>query len=397
MKRFVVLDSLRGFCAIALIIHHTHIERSVSEWVFFRNASQLAGLFFALSGFLLYRRYIASLNTGPQLRAFMITRVFRVAPLHLAVLLFFIGFECLKMVLERNGLAAGPGAFRGDRAPAEILPNLLLIQAWWPAFNALSFNYPSWVISIELYVWLGFGLLLFSLPALARKLFSVLCVAAFIALCNGLGPIAHYVLWGVGGFFAGAITYRLYVRLHDYAPGPTLGSALEVGILALIFWVMAGGYQPLLVEPLTTGQLSTALTVLFCAAILIFSHEAGILSRLLSLRPLPALGKLWLSIYLTHAAVIFVAATALTLAAKFSGYGMFVDKPGEAAGSVVRYLATGNALNDNLLMLLVVTAVVVVSMLTHRFIEQPGIRLGERWEQGRQPRRRWNDPQPDRA
>ncbi|MGA9220131.1 MAG: hypothetical protein WBZ57_02945, partial [Pseudomonas graminis] len=63
MKRFLVLDSLRGLCALTLIVHHSHIERSITELSFFRNASQFAGLFFALSGFLIYRRYVGTLNT----------------------------------------------------------------------------------------------------------------------------------------------------------------------------------------------------------------------------------------------------------------------------------------------------------------------------------------------
>lgn len=382
MKRFLVLDSFRGLCAVAMIVHHSHIERSITELAFFRNASQFVGFFFALSGFLIYRRYIGHLSTPRQLGEFMITRTCRVMPLHLAVLLFFIAFECLKLVLERYGLSLSYPAFSGDRAPGEILPNLLLIQAWWPTFNALSFNYPSWFISIEFYVWMIFGLILFALPNLARKLFSLLCVLAFIALYKGFGPISANVLWGVSCFFAGAITYRLYVRLHDSAPGPVVSSVLEIGILAAIYWVMTEGEAPLTVE----------LGLLFCVAILIFSHEAGVVSRLLSLRLFPALGKLWLSIYLTHAAVIFVLATALTLAAKFSGYSLLVDKPGETSGVLVRYLSTGSALNDNLLMLFVVVAVVVVSMLTHCYIEAPGIRFGKHWKRGTLFRRRKDDP-----
>ncbi|WP_062381040.1 acyltransferase family protein [Pseudomonas abietaniphila] len=386
MKRFLVLDSLRGLCAIALIVHHSHIERSITELTFFRNASQFVGLFFALSGFLIYRRYIGHLATPRQLGDFMITRTCRVMPLHVAVLLFFIGFECLKQVMERYGLSLNYPAFSGDRAPSEILPNLLLIQAWWPGFNALSFNYPSWFISVEFYLWMIFALTLFSLPGLARKLFSVLCVLAFVALYMDVNLLPRNVLWGASCFFAGVITYRLYVRLHDSTPGPIIATLLEVGVLAAIYWVMTEGEQPLTIE----------LGLLFCTAVLIFSYEAGLVSRLLRLRVFPALGRLWLSIYLTHAAVIFVLATGITVAAKFSGLSLLVDRPGEASGTMVRYLSTGTALNDNLLMLLVVVAVVVVSMLTHRYIEAPGIRFGQHWRQGTFFRRR-KDDQPEQV
>ncbi len=382
MKRFLVLESLRGLCAVALIVHHSHIERSITELTFFRNASQLVGLFFALSGFLIYRRYAGNLATARQLGEFVITRTCRVVPLHVAMLLFFIGFECLKLVLERYGLALNYPAFSGDRGINEILPNFLLIQAWWPTFNALSFNYPSWFISVEFYLWMIFAIVLYSLPGLARKLFSVLCVLALLALYKDFEVIPHNVLWGLFCFFAGAITFRLYVRMQDSIPGPVIGTVLEVGILALIGWVLSEGEQPLTVE----------LGLLSCATILIFANEAGLVSQLLRMRPFPALGRLWLSIYMTHAAVIFVLVTALTLASKLSGLALWFEKPGETSTTLVRYLATGSTLNDNLLMLLVVVAVVVVSILTHRYIETPGIRFGQRWRQGTLSRRRRDDP-----
>jgi peptidoglycan/LPS O-acetylase OafA/YrhL len=365
MKRFLVLDSLRGLCALTLIVHHSHIERSITELSFFRNASQFAGLFFALSGFLIYRRYVGTLNTSRQLGDFMIARACRVMPLHIAVLLFFIGIECLKLVLERYGLLLNFPAFSGDRAPGEILPNLLLIQAWWPGFNALSFNYPSWWVSVAFYLWLIFGLICYALPGLARKVFPLLCVLALVGLFEEVDLPTRYVLWGSACFFAGTVTYRLYARLRDVAPGPVLASVLEVGVLVAIVWLMADGEAPLTIE----------LALLFCLAILVFAWEAGVVSRLLRLRMFPSLGRLWLSIYLTHAAVIFVVATGLTVAAKLGGYPLLVDRPGEIPGSLVRYLSTGTALNDNLLLLLVVVAVVVVSMVVHRYVEVPGIRF----------------------
>lgn len=235
MKRFLVLDSLRGLCALALVVHHAHIERSLTELTFFRNASQFAGFFFALSGFLVYRRYSAHLHTSRQLGEFMVNRACRVVPMHVAVLLFFIAFECLKLVLARYGVSSGYPPFSGDRAPGEIVPNLLLIQAWWPAFNALSFNYPSWLISVQFYLWGIFGLILLALPSLARKMFSLLCVLAFVALYQDFGLVPSNVVWGIACFFAGTITYRVYARLRDVRPGPVVATLLEAAILGALF------------------------------------------------------------------------------------------------------------------------------------------------------------------
>lgn len=387
MKRFLVLDSLRGLCALAFIVHHSHIERSITELTFFRNVSQFVGFFFALSGFLIYRRYIDHLHTSRQLREFVVTRACRVMPLHVAVLVFFIGFECLKWLLEQRGLSLNYPAFSGDRAPQEILPNLLLIQAWWPAFNALSFNYPAWFISVQFYVWMMFAAMVFVMPRLARTFCALLCLLAGFALYKEFSLIPRNVLWGVSCFFAGAITYRIYALSRNAVLGPILATVLETAVLGAIYWVMTDGEQPLTLE----------LGLLFCLAILVFAHEAGVVSRLLRFRPLPALGTLWLSIYLTHVAVITTLATALTVAAKFGGHALLIDKPNEATGSMVRYLSTGSTLNDNLLMLFVVVAVMVLSLLTHRLIETPGIRFGKHWKNGTLTRRRKNDPAPEQG
>jgi peptidoglycan/LPS O-acetylase OafA/YrhL len=381
MKRFLVLDSLRGLCILALILHHLHIERSYSELTFFRNASEFAGFFFALSGFMIYRRYINSLDTPRQLNDFITARAFRVLPMHLVVLAFFVSFEGLKLILERYGLALSYPAFSGDRAPGQILPNLLLIQAWWPGFNALSFNYPAWFVSVSFYLWMIFGLLAYTFPRLIRTLLGLIALMAFIALYNDVELIPRNVLWGASCFFAGTLTYRLYLRIRPAVQGPVLGSILEVGILALIFRVMTDGEKPLTLE----------LGLLFCGAILIFAFEAGVVSRLLRLPLFPALGTLWFSIYMTHAAVIYLLVNGMTVAGKFTEYSLLADKPGETAGSVQRFISTGSALNDNLLTLFVMVAVVVVSLLTHRYIEAPGIRFGKHWTRGTLFRRRKDD------
>ncbi|HEY0288688.1 MAG TPA: acyltransferase [Pseudomonas sp.] len=373
MKRFPVFDSLCGLCALTLIVHHSHIERSFTELALFRNASYFVELFFAISGFLIYRHYMNHLATPRQLRDFVITQTCRVYPLHVFMLVVFIGFECAKLVLERYGMSLNSAAFSGDRAPAEILPNLLLIQAWWPGFNALSFNYPSWAVSVQYYLALLFALIVFLVPALARKILTLLAVLSFVALFVETPLLTPNLQWGAAAFFGGALTYRVYLRLHDFAPGRLLASVLEIAILALIYVIMTEGEKPLTLE----------LALLFCVAVLIFAFEAGVVSQLLRLRPFRWLGKLWLSIYMTHAAVIFAVGTALQIIAKRTGTTLFADLPGDAAGTMVRYVSTGTGINDNLIMVFLIVTVVVVSMLTYRYVEAQGVLLGKRWKAGK--------------
>lgn len=387
MKRFTALNSFRGLCALGLVVHHSRIENSISELALFRNASQFVGFFFALSGFFLYRRYVDSLGTSRQLGEFVATRCTRVLPMHLLVLLFFLAFETVKWLLEQRGLALNYPAFSGDRAVTEILPNLLLLQAWLPNANALSFNYPAWFVSVGFYLWLLFGVLIHVFGTHARKAFSVLCVLAFLALYKDLSLLPQQVWSGMFCFFGGAITYRVYARLRDAVPGLALASVMEVAVLIVLISVMTEGQQPLTLE----------LSLLFCIAILIFAQGAGIVSHLLSLRWFTSLGRLWFSIYMTHAAVIMVTTIGMTLMSRSTGYPFLVSGKGESQGATVQYLSTGSALNDNLLLLLIVIAVVVISMWTYAWVERPGMALGKHLASGTLRRRRREDTQPERA
>jgi len=371
MQRFLVLDSFRGLLALALVVHHSHFLRSITELAVFRNAQYFVEFFFALSGFVLYQRYAHHLNDMSQLRRFMIVRTCRVYPLHLLMLLVFIGFEGLKLLLERFGINLNNLAFSGDRAPGEILPNLLLLQAWWPGANPLSFNYPSWIVSVEFYVTLLFGLIALTLPRQSRLVFAAIAALATLALLLNSPLLTGQLLTGLGCFFAGGLIYRLFIRLQHLRLHLIVATALEALVLLALYWATTEAQ----------AQQAVLLGVLCCAAILIFAFEAGLVSRLLRRGVFVGLGKLWFSVYMTHAAVIFITTISLMLIARFGGLDLIVDLRDASADVITRYVNTGSALTDNLLLLIQVAAVLLVSWLTWRYIERPGITLGRRWTQ----------------
>ncbi|MDB5980496.1 MAG: Peptidoglycan/LPS O-acetylase OafA/YrhL, contains acyltransferase and SGNH-hydrolase domain [Pseudomonas sp.] len=364
MQPFQVLKNLRGLCALAFVLHHSHILQSITELALFRRTQYLVELFFALSGFLLYRRCaIAPVSVQP-FRQFVITRACRVFPLHVVMLLVFIGFEGFKLISSGSS-----PSFGGDRAPSEMLPNLLLLQAWWPGANALSFNYPSWFVSVQFYAWLLFGLIAMTLPKYLSKFSAVIAAFALLALYVKGTPLSDNVLRGLGCFFAGGVTYWIYSRLQHLHLSLLTGSVLEVLILAAIYGVMTRS---------DTSQ-DALLGVLFCVAVGIFAFEAGGISRSLRTAPLRWLGRRWFSIYMTHAAVIFVASTVIMALAEITGRTLMLDLPSELAGLTTRYISLGSPLLDNLLVFAEVVVVLAVSALTYRCVELPGIALGKRW------------------
>ncbi|MFP3850845.1 acyltransferase family protein [Pseudomonas sp. W5-01] len=265
MKRFQVLDGFRGICALSVAVYHIHMPLSFGEWAFFRNAHYLVSFFFVLSGFVMVHTYGQRLATTDQFRQFFITRTFRLYPLHVFVLLFAIALEVVKMGAEHAGITFNQASFTGQRAPQEIIPNLLLLQSWWPGFNPQSFNFPAWSISVEYYIYMIFAGILLCTPRFAMAIFLMTSLIASVCLSLGLAYLMEPALQGLSCFFAGLMTYQLYQVIHNKTMARWLHTVLElVGICLAV---------SLLVSDIDHKQI--ILMVVFCVLMLIFSFEGG--------------------------------------------------------------------------------------------------------------------------
>ncbi|MNH03901.1 Acyltransferase family protein [compost metagenome] len=174
-KRFHSLDSFRGLFAVAVVLYHLRVSGSFTEWAFFRHSEVFVAFFFVLSGFVLTHAYgnKAHLN----FRKFFISRTFRLLPLHLFMLGVFILLECGRYIAYHKGMAFNNAPFSEKFAPGEILPNALLLQSWTHLTNPLSFNYPSWSISIEYYTYMLFALILSIAGGVRQWLWAVIVLA----------------------------------------------------------------------------------------------------------------------------------------------------------------------------------------------------------------------------
>jgi peptidoglycan/LPS O-acetylase OafA/YrhL len=324
--------------------------------------------FFVLSGFVLCHSYGGRLASWQQVRHFMLTRTFRLYPLHLAMLAFALAVECAKVWGEHHGMSFGSHSFAGPRAVSEILPNLLLLQSWWPGFDPLSFNYPAWSISIEYYLYVLFAVIALLAPRRTQGVFAVITVMALVALAMHSPLLTEQALQGLGCFFGGAVTYRVYRAVQTITLTPWLGSALEVSVLGTIVWMLAREASPPIV----------VMSLLFCLAVLVFAFEAGTLSTWLGKRFFAWLGTLSYSIYLTHATLLFLAIAVLKVLGKMAGVSLLSDLPEIDSGSIKRFIDTGSALLNNALVAGQLVGVLVVSTLTYRYVELPGIAFGKK-------------------
>lgn len=372
MKRFTVLDSFRGICALCVVFHHFNITGSMTEWSLFRNATYMVEFFFVLSGFVLTHAYSKREFDWNKMRSFAVSRTFRLFPLHVFMLIVFILLELIKLIAQSKGVDFNKPAFTGVNAPIQILPNLLLLQAWLPSAATLSFNYPSWSISIEYYLYVIFALLMFSLRKASKTIvlaFFAISTIAFLAL---VFPITTSVkveaLNGLSCFFGGAVTYFIYKRFQPTKLNPLLFSLLEIVMLLLCYFSVTMQYD----------FKNVATSMIFCMTIYVFSFEAGIVSSLLAKAFFEFFGKISFSIYMTHAAVIFIAISIAMAYEKFFGKELTYSITTKSH-STLRYMDLGSGFYNNALALIIVSIVIAVSYFTYRVIEVRSISAGKRF------------------
>lgn len=235
-------------------------------------------LFFLLSGFILMHVYAAGFAGGVDARQwgrFMVRRLARIYPLHLATLI-------LTIVFARQGLTADQ--------PGLLLGNLTLIHAWgfWDDF---SFNSPSWSVSCEFAAYLPFPVL--AMAAMRR---------GGLALMLGLSATGlALLLWRGGGS----------VDLDAIGRNWVLARALytfPMGMALALLWFRAplafAALGPLAVVGMAgaigAGAPDVVVIFGFAALVLGTAHSGTWFGRLLVWRPLRILGDWSYGIYLLH-------------------------------------------------------------------------------------------------
>ena len=360
-ERFEVLDSFRGLCALFVVVYHLHVSDSIAEIAFFRGSSIFVEFFFVLSGFVLAHGYAfrENLSFGPFLSA----RFFRLYPLHLFMLLVFVLLELGKWgALEFFGISFNNMAFTNDYALESILPNLLLVHAWTPFTNPLSFNTPSWSISIEFYMYLLLYLSLLMAGRVRMLVWGLLPAVMFYLMITGSDLLLPAVMRGLSGFFGGVICYLVYRRYLSRIKVPVwLASLVEVVLILMVIAVVQSELE----------YRSVWATLVFFLAVLWFSLEGGLLSTALKRDSLQFLGRLSYSMYMTHAAVIYLFTSLFLVLQKLIGKQTMSMVDG------VRFFDTGYGLWNNLLVALMLASVLLCSCWTYRVIEVRGQALGK--------------------
>lgn len=281
------LDGLRFVAAMHIVLFHTlHIS-----WLRLVNwGSTSTSFFFVLSGFVLAYVYSGA-DGGLRLpaREFWWRRFARLYPLAVLTQLAVIPFAW-------GSYAPGE---RGVRAAAVLTG----VQGWFPRI-ADSFNSPGWSVSVLAFCYLAFpGLLSALRGASPRRL--ALALAAVWLWC--MLPTAAGLMLGADAYWRSVLHHHPLSRLPEFVFGV---------VLARLFVSVPRARVPRGTEIAAVGLLCAAL-VLLPRAVFPLAHNGllaplhglvivglaaggGVVSRVLSLRPLREMGHASFALFLVH-------------------------------------------------------------------------------------------------
>lgn len=351
------IEGLRGLAALMVVFFHAFILArwggAPADWGLVQNAWLFVDLFFVISGVIMAAVYGERLNNGQQMRAFFIKRFYRLYPLHIVTTFTAIG--AVICVQGAKWMAAQFGIQLGGEAPFSVeffsLPylvlELLMLQGMGIMTVALH-NYPSWSLSVEIWLYVVFACLFFWVRGTrARLIFSVvtvlLCLAWFLRLGTSMpavnfAPDVHGLPRGLLSFFTGVLVWYGWVAIRDaVARQPAwMLSVLQVVLGAVSLTMVA--HKPAL------GAWVYAIPFLFGLWVWSLLPDRGAVAALLQWRPIQWLGVHSYSIYLVHVTVL-----------------TFFDWPARKFDEPIKYVVV----------LVFIAAVFAVSALSYRFIEVP--------------------------
>jgi peptidoglycan/LPS O-acetylase OafA/YrhL len=233
-ERHAGLTRLRFFLIGWVVLYHLDLPLHLGErWTLLRPVLWRGYLgvdgFFLLSGFALWLGYGARPPRGlANIGRFLLRRVAKIWPLHLAALLALA--MLIGLTVAFGAQIRDPGRF-GAR---DFVLQVLLLNGWETS-SRFAWNYPSWALSVE---WAGY----LAFPALLALLLRV--PGRAIAAVPVLGFLGLWWLSGQGR--PGSLNHSVHLGLlrfgFEFAIGLGLGRLATEGRLPrAVPWAMLAG------------------------------------------------------------------------------------------------------------------------------------------------------------
>ena len=396
-QRLEVLDSWRGIAALMVALLHFDAFSHIYDLPLLRNSMLFVDFFFVLSGFVIAGSYEDKLRQGFSYSSFLLLRFGRLFPLHFAILMAMVAYECLKYsTFAALGGSAGEAFSYGFSLP-KLLSNLALVQSLG-LHDTLSWNVPSWSISTEFYAYAAFAFIVIFCGR-AYKWIILATIGLSVYILANVAPRGIYSNWDYGfarclfGFLIGTFVWQAYQfnKRTDRQSGSQgagsqgagsqgagsqgaqgdnrrLWNLFEVLCLALIILFLSS------LDELDPAGLMVPF--LFALCVFVFAQEKGFVSGILRHRIFVGLGTYSYSIYMVHffLTILFhhtlIAIDLLFDVHLFAANGHF--------GS--------SLLLGDLFTLIYLAAVIAVSHMTYHVIEAPSRRYFRRLVEVRETR-----------
>ncbi len=388
--RFALVDSLRALAVLGVLAFHVtsitgELNRPVVGDFFPVLSNQGLTLFFAISGFLLYRPYAAARHAdrpAPRMGRYLRRRVLRIVPAYWVALTLLAIFPGIVGVFTSDWwryyffLQGYSSQTVGGGIPSA-----------WSLSVEVSFYValPLWAILVRRLgpaLWPGRWMRSELIPLVALALLGVLIQVAASRLL--ISSLLVTTLLGASTWFAlGMALAVASVALHDN-PRPPWPARFAVehpdwcwlGAVACLIGVVAvlhpGGLFNIILslhtrQPIARTLGSIALTGACCALLAapaIFGEDAGgTARRILAWRPLLALGLISYGVYLYHLTVAEVLGES--------------SDPGHFSASGLGLVGRVHSLTTPVLLLATLAVSAIVAGASYRFVELPFLRRKE--------------------
>lgn len=326
--RFSVLDSFRGIAALAIALFHF-----IDGW----GGYIAVDFFLVLSGFILSHSYLYA-QKQTSFFGFINHRIARLYPLHVFTLITFV---------ITISIFNGHFPKYADGTLFTLFQHLTFTHNIGLNTHGITYNPPSWSISVEFWVNVLF-ILLIRKSTKSIVLFGIAVIGIYLIykntghldtqFTNYYGFLNSGMLRGIASFFLGILSYRMYLYLlanPKMQKGITATKILTTIAVVYIVFARTGKYS----------QLDLLAPFVFMFMVTAFSFETGIISQFLT--KLNYLGEISYSIYLNQFTVLL-----------FIGHSL-------AAFELPRIL----------LLLIFIVVLIVYSHYTYIYIEKPLRRL----------------------
>ena len=304
------LDVARGMAALAVVLYHWQHFFFVGLQLradfnpamqpgyallrgFYNHGHAAVSLFFSLSGFIFFWLFASRIAAGSLgLTEFFVHRVSRLYPLHLATLLAVAAGQAIYHALHGAYFTYAWNDLH------HFLLNLFLLSSIGRD-TGLSFNGPSWSVSVEMTLYAVF----FLYCSLSKPRFATMAVMALLGFLV-LGRFRTTLGSSVGSFFLGGCMSSAYARLTRDPNRARVSLVATVLVAAL--WIAAFAVPwrevglPAVVSP-PGGAPDLLTVVLFPLTILALTlAESESPAAFRRLARATRLGPLSYSVYLIH-------------------------------------------------------------------------------------------------